>query len=107
MADEMDRFFTLLQEQGRVLSKQGESLATIAQTQKDTHGRLFGENGQPGIIQYLVNKDTALEADIKLANASCATLSADRRVDKAYVMGATAVITLGAKWLLGKVGLHF
>lgn len=53
MSNELDRFFDLMQEQGRVLSHQGELLATIQQDQKDTRARLFGENGQPGVIQYL------------------------------------------------------
>jgi len=45
MADEMDRFFNLLQEQGRTLTAQGNTLAAIAQSQEDTHERLFGDNG--------------------------------------------------------------
>lgn len=53
MSNELDRFFDLLQEQGRVMSRQGEALATIAQDQRDTRARLFGENGQPGVIKYL------------------------------------------------------
>jgi hypothetical protein len=50
---ELDRFFDLLQEQSRTLTHQGELLARIEQDQKDTRGRLFGENGQPGAIKYL------------------------------------------------------
>lgn len=45
MADEMDRFFNLLQEQGRTLTAQGNTLAAIASSQESTHERLFGDNG--------------------------------------------------------------
>jgi len=45
MADEMDRFFNLLQEQGRTLTAQGNTLAAIAQSMEDTHERLFGTDG--------------------------------------------------------------
>ena len=36
-----------------MLTDQGQLLATIKQDQVDTRARLFGENGQPGAIQYL------------------------------------------------------
>ena len=52
-SDEMDRFFSLLQEQNRTLTEQGNMLAAIQQSQADTHERLFGGNGTPGIISYL------------------------------------------------------
>ena len=65
MADEMDRFFNLLQEQSRTLTEQGKVLAAIEQSQCDTHERLFGANGQPGAIQYL-------KSEIDLTNVAVA-----------------------------------
>lgn len=107
MASEMDRFFDLLQEQSRTLIAQGLTLATIAQSQKDGHERLFGQNGQPGIIQYLANEDKKLAGDVAELSKGLAGVKSDRRVDKAYIMGASAVITLGIKAGLSKLGWHF
>lgn len=49
----MDRFYELLRDQGNILRQQEKTLATISQAQLDTHERLFGANGQPGIIQVM------------------------------------------------------
>lgn len=58
--NEMDRFFTLLQNQGDELKRQGNLLATIAQEQKDTKERLFGGTNpnDPGAIPYLFTEVT-------------------------------------------------
>jgi len=64
MADEMDRFFNLLQEQSRTLTAQGNTLAAIAQSQEDTHERLFGGNGQPGALHYLATEINDTKATV-------------------------------------------
>lgn len=53
MANEMDRLFDQLQAQSRLLGEQGQMLATITQSQRDTHERLFGNGGTQGSIPYL------------------------------------------------------
>ena len=50
MADQLDRLFDLMQEQGRALGEQGRTLAAIQQSQADTHERLFSGTG---VIPYL------------------------------------------------------
>lgn len=64
MADEMDRFFNLLQEQGRILTSQGNTLAAIAQSQDDTHERLFGASGQPGALHLLATQIAETKATV-------------------------------------------
>ena len=64
MADELDRFFNLLQEQGRTLTAQGNTLAAIAQSQEGTHERLFGGNGQTGALQYLATEINETKATV-------------------------------------------
>jgi hypothetical protein len=64
MADEMDRFFHLLQEQSRTLTAQGNTLAAIAQSQQDTHERLFGGNGQSGALQFLATEINDTKATV-------------------------------------------
>ncbi len=53
MSSELDRFFDLLQGQSEELKTQGKLLATIQQSQADTHERLFGSGQAPGAIPYL------------------------------------------------------
>ena len=50
---DLDHIFEVLQDQNKTLARQGEMLASIAQSQNDTRERLFGANGQPGAIHYL------------------------------------------------------
>lgn len=36
-----------------ILKEQGETLARIDENLKNTNGRMFGENGQPGALHFL------------------------------------------------------
>jgi hypothetical protein len=72
---ELDRFFDLLHEQGRSIHRQGEMLATIAQDQKDTRARLFGESGQPGAIQYLHTQVSAQGKQITFWKGALAVMA--------------------------------
>lgn len=53
MANETDRIYDQLKSQNDMLHSQGVLLATLVQSQKDTHERLFGEGGTGGHITYL------------------------------------------------------
>lgn len=107
MADQMDRFYDLLSEQGKTLVAQGQSLASIAQAQQDMKERLFGAGGTPGLIPYLAQEHKDLAAEqVKLSKA-LGTVRSDNRADKAYVLGGAAVLTLFVKAVLNKIGLHF
>ncbi len=48
-----DRIYDSLERANATLAKQGETLATISQAQCDMKERLFGFNGQPGIVSFL------------------------------------------------------
>ena len=53
MAD-LDRIYEMLRQQGETLRIQGETLARIDESQKNTHDRLFQGSGNiPGAIPYL------------------------------------------------------
>jgi hypothetical protein len=106
-SNELDRFYDLLSAQAKELTEQGKALATIAQSQVDTKERLFGAPGTPGIITYLADKNTALTKDISTLTIAVNDVRADRRVDKAYVIGAATIISLATKGLLTKLGWHF
>jgi hypothetical protein len=51
--DNTDRIYDLLQKQTEALHAQGVQMATVVQLQLDQKERLFGANGQPGIIKFL------------------------------------------------------
>lgn len=78
--------------------------------------RLF--NHGAGAIPVLYNKCNACSTDLvnlrsdfannlSAVKADVASVKTDRRVDKAYVMGASAVLSLSVKWVLSHVGWHF
>jgi uncharacterized membrane protein len=89
MSTEMDRFFEQLQEQGRVLKTQGEVLATMAQSQKDTHERLFGNGSLQGSIPYLHAEVTKHSKQINFWRGAIAVLTVLWAGAVAY---ATAVV---------------
>ena len=55
-SNEMDRFFFLLQEQGKTLKTQGEAIVKMSESLSNTHDRLFGEGQTPGVIPYLFSE---------------------------------------------------
>lgn len=89
-----------------ILRQHGESLATVQESQKNIKERLFGGDGQPGAIGYLHAEHEKLAAELVVVKKTADSAVTDRRIDKAYMMGASAVLTLGAKWVLGKVGIN-
>lgn len=106
-ADQLDRIFDLLAAQGAELSSQGKALAGIAQSQIDTKERLFGTGNTPGVITYLADQHTTLAKEVGTLTLTVSGIKTERRVDKAYVMGASAVLTLAVKGVLSKMGWHF
>lgn len=93
-ADEMDRFFSLLQTQGEKLDKLSETQAAMNQRLEDTHGRLFGENGQPGILKYLADKD----AELLTANNAVKERVGKLEKDRAWVLGAASAVGVAASF---------
>lgn len=88
--DEMNRFFTLLQDQGRTLKQQGELLAAISQSQQDTRERLFGGPGPtPGAIPYLYERVGKHEKQINFWRGALGVVG----------FGGTAMITGLIAWL--------
>jgi len=65
-----------------MLHKQGETLATIAQSQVDTKERLFGANGQPGALHFL---QTEISETQKIVS--------DHTSKFTFYRGAVAVLT--------------
>ncbi|VVB51950.1 Uncharacterised protein [uncultured archaeon] len=100
--------------------KTGKELAGVAQKQTDMSGRLFGENGQPGLIQYLADKDAQLAKSLEAAakefkdaivavKADITELKTEKRVSKAYAAGAVGLgTTIGylIKAGLLRIGFH-
>lgn len=67
MAD-LDRIYDMLQQQG-------ETLARIDQSQRDTHERLFGASGVPGVIPYLHGEVTKHNRQIAFWRGALAIIS--------------------------------
>lgn len=113
-----------------VLAAQGEqakAFAKMEQWQVTTHERIFGGQ-QPGMIQYLHAADEKLAETITQSNkdllaalttfkesvgkeftgvkADISKIKSDRRVERAYVAGAGAVLGVMLKAGLGKLGWH-
>lgn len=107
MASEMDRFYDVLSTQAATLEEQGKLLAAIGQAQLDTKERLFGTGNTPGLIPYMANEHKELSGKQELLGKELAGLKSDRRADRAYVVGAAAVISMFLKAGLNKLGLHF
>src|SRR5258708_1885502 len=76
-----------LRSQGRT---QGETLAAMAQHKIDLDGRLFGTNGQPGIIQYLAGAEQKNADEIKAVKDAVAADKASRSTKTAYAIGYAA-----------------
>lgn len=100
MASELDRIFDILQDQNKELVMQGKLLSAIEQANKDSKERLFGTDGNKGVITYLVEEN-------KKNKESIAAIKTSRAWEKGYVMGIAAVLSLAAKYVLGKLGIHF
>ncbi len=84
-----------------------KTLATIAQSQTDMSARLFGGEGQKGMLPYMIETAAAtakeLRGDIKLVSDRTSALEGWRRGSKAWVAGAVAVLSLEGTAL----GLYF
>jgi len=58
-----------------ILQKQGEILARIDESQKNTHNRLFGGNGETGVIPHLYVQVNRHESQITFWRGALAVLS--------------------------------
>jgi hypothetical protein len=75
-----------------------ESLATIAQSQKDMSARLFGDAGQKGMLTHMLEASTERAKERVLCkektDSRIGSLETWRKASKAWAAGAAAVITL-------------
>ena len=85
--NQLDRFFNLLQEQGKTLAKQGETLARMDQSMSDTHERLFGGGNTPGAIPYLYTQVEKHSRQITFWKGAIAVLTFFWGVGVTYASG--------------------
>ncbi|HLX83778.1 MAG TPA: hypothetical protein VKR59_07760 [Terriglobales bacterium] len=75
-----------------------DTLATIVQAQKDMSQRLFGGEGQQGILPYMVQcgekRDEELKKSFKEINDRLTSLETWRTGTKRWIAGAVAVLAL-------------
>lgn len=101
------------------MKEQAESTARIEQSMTDMNRRLFG-NGQPGILQYLGNKDRELDAKIDAKDTEICkrvdgveSLARKASEKSGRVLWLTGIFSAGGatlivgavQWLLAKFGL--
>lgn len=86
----IERIYTALDTLAKEQVEQGKVLAGMAQHSKDVDIRLFGGNGQPGIIQYLANGGKANADEIATVKADVVTVKNSQSMKKAYVAGVAA-----------------
>jgi hypothetical protein len=75
-----------------------EALASIAQSQKDMSARLFGSEGQKGMLPYMIEAASSsakeLQAEVKSIEDRTNALEGWKRSSKAWLGGAFAVLSL-------------
>lgn len=86
----LTQIYSALDDLRTISRTQGETLAAMAQHKIDQDGRLFGANGQPGIIQYLASVDKQNADEIKAVKDSVVAERAERRTKTAYAIGYAA-----------------
>ena len=57
---DIDRIFSTLQDQNRVMHEQGLAMATLIQECKGTNERLFGTGNTPGLFSVVMKHDRQL-----------------------------------------------
>ena len=75
-----------------------QALASIAQSQKDMSARLFGAEGQKGMLPYMLDAAASsakeLQSEIKSIEVRTSSLEGWKRSSKAWLGGAVAVLSL-------------
>ena len=80
---DLDRIYASLDRVNDTLTAQGQTLATIAQSQADLKERLFGANGQPGIVSFMQGEITETQKTV-----------ADHARKFNYYKGAAAILAV-------------
>lgn len=95
MSDRLDSF---IDSQHNMNVKLSESLSRIEQSQRDTIQRLFGGDGQKGVLPYMIEQAEQTKKDVDAAHvkiiARVGTLENWKRSSRAWVAGAVAVLAL-------------
>lgn len=81
-----------------LLRIQGETLATIVQSQQDTKERLFGANGQPGALLFLQNEITKTNGVVSTTNDLVAKHTDQISFWRGAIAAIAMLFTSAAAW---------